>query len=134
MKVLVMAALAFPLTLATCESVTGCNGLVAYQALQVTARDSTTGDLVANAVLRAVGQGPDSASVSIGSNVSLYPVNLAGHGGTYVVSVQAPGYLAWMKTVIVTGGCTPTSVSVTALMQAPHGGAGIETRHAVPIL
>ena len=115
--VLIFSALAVTVTVASCNAILGCNNMVAYEALQVTARDSVTGALVANAVLRAVGQGSDSASVSIGSNVNLYPVNLASYGDTYAVSVQAPGYSPWSRTVVVTGGCVPKGVTVTALMQ-----------------
>ena len=114
-KVFRMAALATLLMAAGCGNFFGSRcGAVAYLALLVTARDSLTGVLVPNAVLGVEGQGP---GVSIGSNVNLYPVNLADHAGTYTVFVQVPGYLSWTKTVIVTGGCAPNSVSVTALMQ-----------------
>jgi hypothetical protein len=97
--------------------------LVLYSALLVTARDSTTGALVPGAILEATG--PYSDSVSVGSNVSLYPVALAPAVGTYLVTVQAPGYVGWSRTETVTSadrtGCSiPDQVSVTALLhEAP---------------
>jgi hypothetical protein len=119
MKLATILALVGAVAVSSCQSITGttCNDTVAYQALEMTAKDSVTGVLVVNAVLKAIGQGADSATVSIGSDVSKYPVNLAGVGGTYAVSIVAPGYLTWSRTVVVTGGCVPKQVSLTAQMQ-----------------
>jgi hypothetical protein len=94
--------------------------LVLYSALLVTARDSTTGTLVPGAILESTV--PYRDSVSVGSNVALYPVALAPAVGTYLVTVQAPGYVGWSRTETVTStdrtGCSiPDQVSVTALLQ-----------------
>lgn len=118
-KLLALTVLVLPLALASCGSLVGpgCTSTVAYLALELTAQDSITGALTLNALIRAVGQGPDSASVSIGSDVNRYPVNLAGHVGTYAVTVQSPGYVTWSRSVVVTGVCVPKQVTVVALMQ-----------------
>ena len=92
---------------------------IGWRSLSVTAKDSVTGTLMANAVLRAVGTYSDS--VAVGSNLNLYPVSLAGAAGTYLVTVQAPGYSAWTHSETVTSSdpiCgRPDPLFVTALLQ-----------------
>ena len=117
---LAVASLAF-CGLACGKGITATCSTVEYHTLFVTAKDSISGALVPNAVLKATG--PFSDSVSIGPNVSAYPVSLAGAAGVYTVTVQATGYSTWTKTVTVTlsgqsdCGGQPNIVSITALLE-----------------
>lgn len=88
--------------------------------LEVTAKDSVSGTLVANATVTAVAQ-LDTMTKLVGSDVSQYPVFFISSGGTYTISITAPGYAAWSKTITVSGvpsNCKPIVLaSLTALMQ-----------------
>jgi len=118
MRFVAITAITSTLLLAGCRSLTGCNATSLTLALEVTAKDSVTGALVPNATLKsAYADGQAVATVSVGSEVSGYPVNLATAGGTYTVSIAAAGYTTWTQTVVVNGECRPTAVSITALMQ-----------------
>ena len=94
--------------------------------LTVTAKDSVTGALVANTTLTAVTSQYGTATLSIGSDVSQYPVVFYNPAsGPNTVTVAAAGYATWSQAVSVPdysgGDCKPINVaSVTALMQKSH--------------
>ena len=122
MKVLSTLLLSGAFGVASCHSESACPApqllVVHVWTLDVTARDSVSGALLANttAIAARTPQG-DTATRSIGSDVSQYPVTLNVFGGTYTVSVAAPGYLTWSKTVTTDPECRINHVQITALMQ-----------------
>lgn len=94
-----------------CDAQTGGS-----RALAITARDSASNMLIADATVTAQPSNGSAQSASIGSDVSAYPVNFDGPAGTYAVSIQAVGYATWNQQVLVTATCHINTVEVTALM------------------
>jgi PEGA domain-containing protein len=118
-RFLPVLALVCAFSVAGCHSATGsCRSFALYSHdIFVSAKDSGTGALVPNATLTAMRPQGDTAKASIGSDVTQYPADLLVLGGTYTVSVTAPGYAAWSATVSVATNCTQLDVPITALMQ-----------------
>lgn len=97
-----------------------CNNNTLYEhTIEVTAKDSATGALVANATLTGTVAQYGTATYSVGSDVSTYPV-LFYNPESGPLTVTAPGYATWSKDVSVPGyssDCKPINVaSFTALM------------------
>jgi hypothetical protein len=97
-----------------------CNSNTLYEhTIEVTAKDSVTGALVANATLAGVVAQYGTATYSIGSDVSKYPV-LFYNPESGPLTITATGYATWSKSISVpaySGDCKPINVaSFTALM------------------
>jgi len=114
------AAASLALAAPSCQqSVTGVCTADLTPVMSVTVRDSASGALLPNAVIRAsMGTRTDSAVVG---PEAAYPVWLGWDAGTYAVTVQAAGYSTWSSSQTAaytdkTCGHFGT-VSVAALMQ-----------------
>jgi hypothetical protein len=103
----------------SCQKPTGLCPLVRSFSLSVTVRDSVSGAVLPNTVIRA-SEGTRTDSVVVGPDAA-YPVMFAWDAGTYDVTVQAPGYTTWTSTQTVTYSNQPCGrsvpLAVTALMQ-----------------
>lgn len=118
---LLCAALAcLALAASSCQtSVTGACTADFTPVMSVTVRDSASGALLPNAVIRAsLGTRTDSAVVG---PEATYPVWLGWDAGTYAVTVQAAGYSTWSASQTATytdRACGHfATVDVAALMQ-----------------
>ena len=84
----------------------------------VTAMDASTGALVPNATITLAVAPGDSSVLTVGSDVSVYPVQFVGVGtGTYNMTIVAQGYAPWQAKGGVTVLCTLPPTTVAARMQ-----------------
>lgn len=107
------------LAVAGCDGVRGCDVYNNYNydsVIEVTAVDAATDAPVPNATMALLLSPIDTAVLSVGSDVSKYPVDFTGLGtGKFQLSVAAPGYTAWKNTVSVT--CAKPPATVTARLE-----------------
>lgn len=117
MKCFSTIALSCAFVLASCHRDCGSNLVAPDYSIVVTAQDSVTGALVANTTVMEIQQSlADTAKRSIGSDVTMYPAVLPQFGGTFTVSVAAPGYTTWSKTLSGLR-CAEARLVLTARMQ-----------------
>ncbi|MFI5233307.1 MAG: PEGA domain-containing protein [Gemmatimonadales bacterium] len=118
MKWLSFVPLAGMLAIAGCDGVRGCDVYVYYYdgTVEVTAVDAVTGAPVPNATMALLVSPIDTAVLSVGSDVSKYPVDFTGLStGTFQLAIVAPGYATWRNTVSVM--CAKPSATVTARLE-----------------
>lgn len=105
--------------IAACTSPRCDNNTLYEHTIEVTAKDSVAGTLVPNATLTGVVAQYGTATYSVGSDLSKYPV-LFYNPESGPLTVTAPGYATWSKSITVpsySGDCKPINIaSFTALM------------------
>ena len=119
MKLLSVMPLACMIAVAGCDGVRGCQVYDYYDGtIEVTAVDAATGALVPNATMDLLLTPIDTTELSIGADVSKYPVDFTGlTTGTFQLSVAAPGYATWKNSVNVM--CAKPPATVTARLKKP---------------
>lgn len=104
---------------AGCDGVRGCdvyNDFNYDSVIEVTAVDAATGSPVPNATMDLLVSPIDTAVLSVGSDVSKYPVDFTGLStGTFQLAIVAPGYATWRNTVSVM--CAKPPAMVTARLE-----------------
>ena len=119
MKWLSVVPLACMLAIAGCDGMRGCDVYNDYNydsAIEVTAVDAATDAPVPNATMDLVVAPRDTAVLSVGSDVSKYPVDFTGLStGKFQLSVAAPGYATWKNTVSAM--CAKPPATVTARLK-----------------
>lgn len=120
MKWLPVVPLACMLAVTGCDGVKGCDVYDYYTydgVVEVTALDASTNAPVPNATMTLRLAPRDSMVLSVGTDVSAYPVDFTGLAtGKFPLSIAAPGYATWNSTVNVM--CAKPPATVTARMKA----------------
>ena len=117
MRLLPVVLLATVLGVTGCGGVRGCEVYDYYDGtVEVTAVDGATGALVPNTTMALLVPPFDTTVMSVGADVSKYPVDFTGLStGKFQLSIAAPGYATWKNSVTVM--CANPPATVTARLQ-----------------
>ena len=107
------------LALAGCDGVKGCQVYDYYSfdgVIEVTALDASTSAPVPNTTMTLTIAPGDTSVLTVGSDVSKYPVDFTGLNiGKFPLSIAAPGYATWNGKVAVN--CAQPPATVTARLK-----------------
>lgn len=114
------APFACMLALTACDGIKGCEVYDYYNfdgVIEATAVDASTGAPVPNATMVLLIAPGDTSVLSVGSDVSQYPLEFTGlNSGKFRLSITAPGYATWANTVAVM--CAKPPTTLTARLKA----------------